>query len=171
MRLLPLLVLALALCLASCSGDEKLKARTEKLPAFAISLPDGWQTNIPDGMECTVGRCIAGFTKTTSGHREALTVSVVPSLGKSLQEIADETTAGLKAKDAVMDVVRQDDRCIEYRGLIKDNQARLLATIDSDRQEVGILLLVGEGGGLDEVAATVQMANPKLDFGLGAGAR
>ena len=70
-----------------------------------------------------------------------------------------------------MDVVRQDDRCIEYRGLIKDNQARLIATIDSDRQEVGILLLVGEGGGLDEVAATVQMANPKLDFGLGAGAR
>ena len=54
MRLLLPAVLALALCLSACSGDEKLKARTEKLPAFAISLPDGWQTNIPDGMECTL---------------------------------------------------------------------------------------------------------------------
>jgi len=91
--------------------------------------------------------------------------------GKSLQEIADETAAGLKAKDAVMDVVRQDDSRIEYRGLIKDNQARLVATIDTARQEVGILLLVGEGGGLDDVAATVQMANPRLAFGLEAGDR
>ena len=171
MRLLPLLVLALALFLSACGGDENLKARTERLPAFAVSLPDGWQTNIPDGMECTSGRCIAGFTKSTSGHRQALTVSVVPSLGKTLQEIADETAAGLKAKDAVMDVVRQDERSIEYRGLIKDNQARLIATIDPSRQEVGILLLVGEGGGLEDVAATVQMANPRLDFGLGARAR
>ena len=99
MRLLPLLVLALALCLVACSGDEKLKARTEKLPAFAISLPDGWQTNIPDGMECTIGRCIAGFTKTTSGHREALTVSVVPSLGKTLQEIADIMKKSINTKN------------------------------------------------------------------------
>lgn len=168
MRLLIVLTVLLSLCLGGCPGNDDLKARTEKLAAFSVTLPDGWSTNIPDGLECTRGRCMAGFSR-VGGSRSAVTVSVIPSLGKTLRELVDESAVSSASHDAVMTILSQTEDRVEYKGTIKGSEARLVATMDAEKMEVGILMLVGEDEKqLDEVARTVVMANPKLDFGLGA---
>ncbi len=157
--------LCLSLLCAACSGDEvNMKARTENLPAFSLTLPDGWVTNLPDGMECTADRCIAGFAKAASGSRSAITVSVVPNLGKQLAEIAAESTANMASHEAVMHVVSQTDTRVEYEGTIKESPARLIATIDAERQQVGILLLVGENDEISSIVSTLRMKNERLNF-------
>ncbi len=163
-------ILTVAICLvicalaAGCSGDENLKARTEKLPAFSITLPEGWATNIPGGLECTVDRCLAGFTDARSGARSALTVSVVPNLGKSLDEIVEESRANMAAHEAVMNEVERSETRVEYQGTIRGNPARLVATFDAARQQVGILLLVGENAVTTNIVRSLRMENPVLDF-------
>lgn len=160
-----LLVLLLALCLSACSGEEvNSSARTENLPAFSIDLPEGWVTNLPDGMECTAGRCLAGFAPQTQGSRSAVTVSVVPNLGKTLEEIVRESTANMAQLEAAMELVSQSATRVEYRGLIKGNDARLIATIDMDHQQVGVLLLVGENDQVRKIVGSIHMANPALNF-------
>ncbi len=161
------LSLCLCLLLAGCSSDdEELKARTEDLPPFSISLPEGWATNIPEGIECTPNRCIAGFAHAASGSRSALTVSVVPNLGKQLKEIVEESTANMSAHEAEMHEVSRTGTRVEYKGTIKNNPARLIATFDEANQQVGVLLLVGEDDIVDTIAAGIRMKNPALAFGL-----
>ena len=165
MRLLLLFSVCLSLLCAACSGDEvNMKARTETLPAFSLTLPDGWVTNLPEGMECTAARCIAGFARAASGSRSAITVSVVPNLGKELAEIAAESTANMASHEAVMNVVSQTDTRVEYKGTIKESPARLVATIDRENQQVGILLLVGGEDELDAIVSTLRMKNARLNF-------
>ena len=135
------------------------------MEAFSLDLPDGWQTNVPDGMQCTKGRCMAGFTGREKGSRVAVTVSVIPSLGKSLQEIASESAGSLKREETKMDIVSQTPERIEYRGTIKDEKAVLVATFDAPHQEVGVLLCVGEGDQITGVVKSIRMTNPKLAFG------
>ena len=162
-------LLVALLALSACSGEEvNTKARTESLPAFSIDLPEGWVTNLPEGMECTVARCLAGFAPQTQGSRSAVTVSVVPNLGKSLDEIVRESTANMAQFDAAMRLVSQSETRVEYEGTIKGNDARLIATIDMPKQQVGVLLLVGENEQVRKIVASIRMANPVLNF---AGAR
>lgn len=159
-------VLICSCLMAGCFGsDDATKARTENLEAFSLDLPDGWQTNIPDGMQCTKGRCMAGFTGREKGSRVAVTVSVIPSLGKSLQEIVNESSASLKREETKMDVVSQTPERIVYKGTIRDEKAVLVATFDAAHQEVGVLLCVGEGDQVQSVAKSIRMTNPKLAFG------
>lgn len=165
-----------ALLLSACSsGEEPVShARTEHLAPFSIDLAEGWVTNIPDGMECTENMCLAGFAPRSQGSRSAITVSVVPNLGKNLKEIAEESTANMANFEAKMEVVSQTERRVEYRGKIQENDALLVATIDEEAQQVGVLLLVGENEEVDAIVSSIRMKNPKLDFGLvgkdGAGA-
>lgn len=156
-----------ALLLSACSsGEEPVShARTEHLAPFSIDLADGWVTNIPDGMECTENMCLAGFAPRSQGSRSAITVSVVPNLGKNLKEIAEESTANMANFEAKMEVVSQTDRRVEYRGKIQENDALLVATIDEEAQQVGVLLLVGENEEVDAIVSSIRMKNPKLDFG------
>lgn len=170
-RVICLGALMLALLLSACSGEEtNSQARTENLPAFSIDLPDGWVTNLPEGMECTAGRCLAGFAPQTQGSRSAVTVSVVPNLGKSLDEIVRESTANMAQFDAAMRPVFQNEKRVEYVGTIKGNDARLIATIDMDKQQVGVLLLVGENDQVRRIVASIRMTNPVLNFAPGADA-
>lgn len=166
MRKVSLLVLALLLLftLSACSEEKNLSARTEKLPAFSITLPEGWSTNIPDGMECTASRCVAGFAHVPSGSRSAITVSVVPNLGKSLAEIAEESRQNMTAHDAVMKETMRTDTRVEYEGTIKDSPARLVATFDEKAQQVGILLMVGENDETRGIVRSLVMTNPALAF-------
>lgn len=160
-----LCALFLSCLLAACSGEEvNIAARTENLPAFSIDVPEGWVTNLPDGMECTAGRCLAGFAPQTQGSRSAVTVSVVPNLGKSLEEIVRESTANMAQLEAAMELVAQSRNRVEYRGSIKGNDARLIATIDMEKQQVGVLLLVGENDQVRKIVGSIHMANPALDF-------
>lgn len=167
MRFFVLSAVLICSCLAAgCFGsDDETKARTENMEAFSLDLPDGWQTNVPDGMQCTKGRCMAGFTGREKGSRVAVTVSVIPSLGKSLQEIASESAGSLKREETKMDIVSQTPERIEYRGIIKDEKAVLVATFDAPHQEVGVLLCVGEGDQIKSVVKSIRMTNPKLAFG------
>ena len=162
------LLLSGALLLSACgSGEEPVShARTEQLAPFVIDLPDGWVTNIPDGMECTENMCLAGFAPRSQGSRSAITVSVVPNLGKNLREIAEESTANMASFEARMNVVSQTERRVEYRGTIQENEARLVATIDEEAQQVGVLLLVGENEEVDTIVSSIRMKNPRLDFGF-----
>lgn len=166
MRKVSLLVLALLLLfsLSACSEEKNLSARTEKLPAFSITLPEGWSMNIPDGMECTASRCVAAFTHVPSGSRSAITVSVVPNLGKNLAEIAEETRQNMASHDAVMRETMRTDTRVEYEGTIKDSPARLIATFDAKAEQVGILLLVGENDETWGIVRSLVMTNPALAF-------
>lgn len=164
-RVFAVLVLAVSLVsLAACGTETDTKARTENLPAFSVTLPEGWATNLPEGMECMKNRCIAGFTEVASGSRSAVTVSVVPNLGKNLEEIAAESAAGMARLEADMQPVARSANRIEYRGTIKENEARLVATIDEAAQEVGVLLFVGENDTVRQIVGSIRMANPNLDF-------
>ena len=160
------LFLSGVLFLSACgSGEEPVShARTEQLAPFVIDLPDGWVTNIPDGMECTENMCLAGFAPRSQGSRSAITVSVVPNLGKNLREIAEESTANMASFEARMNVVSQTERRVEYRGTIQENEARLVATIDEEAQQVGVLLLVGENEEVEAIVSSIRMKNPRLDF-------
>ena len=64
-----------------------------------------------------------------------------------------------------MDIVSQTPERIEYRGIIKDEKAVLVATFDAPHQEVGVLLCVGEGDQIKSVVKSIRMTNPKLAFG------
>ena len=90
------------------------------------------------------------------------------SLGKSLDEIVRESTANMAQFDAAMRLVSQSETRVEYEGTIKGNDARLIATIDMPKQQVGVLLLVGENDQVRKIVASIRMANPVLNF---AGAR
>ena len=167
MRHLALFLALVCLLLAGCGDDGSLKARTEKLAAFSVTLPDGWSTNIPSGIECTRGRCTAGFSR-VGGSRSAVTVSVIPSLGKTLDEIVAESMGRSASQDAVMRVVSQTPGRVAFEGTIKGSETQIIAVLDEEAKEVGILMLVGENREqVDEVARTVRMVNPRLDFGLG----
>lgn len=162
MQLLCLLLLCLAL--SACSDEKNMSARTESLAAFSITLPEGWVTNIPDGMECTASRCVAGFAHAPSGSQSAVTVSVVPSLGKKLEEIAEESRQNMASHDAVMKEKMRTETRVEYEGTIKESPARLIATLDAASQQVGILLLVGENEQTKAIVQSIRMKNPALDF-------
>ncbi len=166
MRKVSLLVLALLLLfsLTACSDEKNLSARTEKLAAFSITLPEGWSTNIPDSLECTASRCVAAFTHVPSGSRSAITVSVVPNLGKSLAEIVDESRQNMTAHDAVMQETMRTDTRVEYEGTLKGSPARLIATFDEKAEQVGILLLVGENDETRGIVRSLVMTNPALAF-------
>ncbi len=159
-------VLCLALCglISGCSRDSSLEARTEDLPAFTITLPEGWATNIPDGLECTPDRCTAGFTHTPSGSRQAVTVSVMPNLGKELSAIVDESLKSMAANEVVMQVVMSTPERVEFKGTIRESQARLVATFDPAKSQIGVLLVVEENEETARVLQTLRMKNPKLDF-------
>ncbi|MDO5538039.1 MAG: hypothetical protein Q4F72_10985, partial [Desulfovibrionaceae bacterium] len=94
----------------------------------------------------------------------AVTVSVVPNLGKNLDEIAEESRANMASHEAVMHEVMRSDTRVEYAGSIKESPARLVATFDEKNQQVGILLLVGENEETKVIAQSLRMKNPALDF-------
>lgn len=165
MRWFSMCMVCMVLFFAGCSGEDgSVKARTEKLAAFTVQLPEGWKTNVPDSVECTRGRCLAGFTRLNSGSGSAISVSVIPSLGKTLKEIADESTGNQALHDASMRVVSQSETRIEYTGTIKGSEARLVATLNPEGQEVGILMLVGSDNEMEGIVNSLRMENRKLNF-------
>lgn len=165
MRTALVLSLCLVLCglFSGCGNDKDMHARTEDLAAFSITLPEGWVTNIPDGIECTASRCVAGFTLASTGAR-AVTVSVVPNLGKPLAVIAEESRSNMQKHEAVMEEVQRSETRVEYKGTIKDSPARLIATFDEASSQVGILLIVGENKQVMGIVDSLRMKNPALDF-------